>query len=117
VTRGVLIHSDYHYENILQRAGRLTGILDFEWALSGDPAYDFISADVREGQIAGSEAIFRAGYHSLGSFDAEHEQRLAVYRLFLRLETAVMHARRDNSPGARSALASMADLFESIEEE
>ncbi len=73
MTQGVLIHSDYHYENILQRAGRLTGILDFEWALSGDPAYDFMNADVRERQIPGSEAAFRIGYHSLRSFDAEHE--------------------------------------------
>lgn len=117
VTQGVLIHNDYHYENILQRAGRLTGILDFEWALSGDPAYDFMSADVREGQIPGSEAAFRAGYHALRSFDAEHERRLALYRLFLCLETAVTHARRGKPPGTQSALASMADLLETVEEE
>ncbi|MGI8686986.1 MAG: phosphotransferase family protein [Thermomicrobiales bacterium] len=117
VARGVLVHSDYHYENILQRAGRLTGILDFEWALSADPTYDFMSADVREGQIPGSEAAFRGGYRSARSFDAEHEQRLAVYRLFLRLETAVMHTQRNNPPGAQSALAAMIHLLEIIEEE
>ncbi len=116
VTRGILVHSDYHYENILQHAGRLTGILDFEWALSGDPVYDFMSADVREEQIPGSEAAFRAGYHSLRSFDLEHERRLALYRLFLRLETAVMHARRGNPPGAQSALAAIIHLLEIIEE-
>lgn len=116
VTHGVLVHSDYHYENILHAGGWLTGILDFEWALSGDPSYDFMSADVREEQIPGSEAAFRDGYQSIRSFDAEHERRLAVYRLFLRLETAVMQARRGNSPGVLSALAAMTDLLETIAE-
>jgi aminoglycoside phosphotransferase (APT) family kinase protein len=107
VTRGVLVHSDYHYENILHDRGRLTGILDFEWALSGDPSYDFMNAAVRESQIPGSEAAFLDGYRSRRSFDAEHERRLAIYRLFLCLETAVMHARRGNPSGVAPAMAEM----------
>lgn len=117
VPQGALVHSDYHYENILHHAGKLTGILDFEWALAGDPSYDFMNADVREEQIPGSETAFREGYQSLRSFDTEHERRLALYRLFLHLETAVMHARRGNPPGAPSALAAMAHLLGTIEEE
>jgi len=117
VTRGVLVHSDYHYENILQAEGNLSGILDFEWALAGDPSYDFMNADVREEQIPGSGATFLDGYRSVRSLDTEHAQRLVVYRLFLRLETAVMHARRGNPPGVQSSLAAMAELLEMIEEE
>ncbi len=117
VTQGVLVHSDYHYENILQSGGRLTGILDFEWALSGDPSYDFMNADVREEQIPGSEAAFLDGYQSIHPLDAAHYRRVAVYQLFLRLETAVMHARRSNSPGVESALAAMIHLLETIEDE
>jgi aminoglycoside phosphotransferase (APT) family kinase protein len=36
-----LIHCDFHYENVLHVDGTLSGLLDFEWALAGDPAYDF----------------------------------------------------------------------------
>jgi Ser/Thr protein kinase RdoA (MazF antagonist) len=116
VTQGVLIHSDYHYENILHVAGRLTGILDFEWALSGDPTYDFMSADMREAQIPGSEAAFREGYQSVRCLDVGHERRLALYRLFLRLETAVFHARRENQPAVQSAMAAMERIFKIVAE-
>lgn len=115
VRKGVLVHSDYHYENILHEGGRLSGILDFEWALSGDPSYDFMSADVRESQIPDSEAVFRAGYRSIRPLDAGHDRRVAIYRLFLRLETAVMHARRGNSSSAQSAIVEMTHLLEVVE--
>lgn len=117
ITQGVLIHSDYHYENILHEAGRLTGILDFEWALSGDPTFDFMNDDVREAQIPGSEATFREGYQSVRSLDVSHERRLAVYRLFLRLETTVMQARRGNQSGVQSAIREMMSILREIESE
>lgn len=115
VTQGVLVHSDYHYENILQDKGRLSGILDFEWALSGDPSYDFMAAGERERQLPGSEAAFVAGYRSIRALDAEHDRRLEIYLLFFQLENAVTHTRHGNAPGARSAIAAMIVLLETIE--
>lgn len=115
VAQGVLVHSDYHYENILHDAGRLSGILDFEWALSGDPSYDFMAAEERERQVPGSEAAFLEGYQSIRSLDAEHDRRVTLYRLFLELETAATHAQRGNVQDARSALAQMLALLEAIE--
>lgn len=115
VGQGALVHSDYHYENILQDKGRLTGILDFEWALSGDPSYDFMAAGERERQLPGSEAAFVAGYQSIRALDAEHDRRVARYRLFLGVETAVMHARRGDAPGAQSAMREMMDLLAAVE--
>ena len=47
VRSGALAHCDFHYENILQDGGRLSGLLDFEWAISGDPAYDQETARTR----------------------------------------------------------------------
>ena len=115
VGQGVLVHSDYHYENILHDEGRLSGILDFEWALSGDPSYDFMNADVRTSQIPESEAAFVAGYQSIRPLDAEHGRRTDLYRLFLRLETAAMHAQRGNLQAAQSALAETLTLLLAIE--
>jgi hypothetical protein len=40
VTTGCLLHRDYHFENVLQQEGKVTGIIDFEWAMSGDPVFD-----------------------------------------------------------------------------
>ena len=115
VERGVLVHSDFHYENLLQEGGQLTGILDFEWALAGDPIMDFMAAPTREAQLPGSEAIFVAGYRSSGPLNAAHDRRLTVYRLFLALETAVTDHRQGNPAGVQPALAEMVQLLEQIE--
>jgi aminoglycoside phosphotransferase (APT) family kinase protein len=115
VTEGVLVHSDYHYENILQDAGRLTGILDFEWALSGDPSYDFMAAGERERQAPGSEQAFMEGYRSLRPLDAEHNRRLAIYLLFFQVENIVAYARQDRARESRAALAEMIERLEAIE--
>jgi aminoglycoside phosphotransferase (APT) family kinase protein len=115
VERGVLVHSDFHYENLLQEGGRLTGILDFEWALAGDPTVDFMAAPTRERQLPGSEAVFLAGYRSLRRLDADHDRRLAVYQLFLALETAVTDHRQGNPAGVQPAFAEMVQRLEQIE--
>lgn len=46
VRKGYLLHSDYHFENILQRKGVVSGIIDFEWAYAGDADVDFVVEDV-----------------------------------------------------------------------
>jgi aminoglycoside phosphotransferase (APT) family kinase protein len=112
VTRGSLIHSDYHYENVLQQGGQLSGILDFEWAFAGDPSYDFVTAHVREEQVPGSEEAFVAGYTSLRTFDPQHERKLPLYHLFLHLENATWHAEQADAPAAEKALAQMRALLD-----
>lgn len=115
VTVGVLVHSDYHYENILQDAGMLSGLLDFEWALSGDPSFDFVTGPVREVMIPGSEAHFVAGYTSIRALDTAHPRRVALYRLFLHLETAVTDAMQGRMEGAHVALAQATAMLAQME--
>ena len=115
VTRGVLVHSDYHYENILQQDGRLTGILDFEWALSGDPASDFVPVDERERVLPGSEPAFVEGYTSVRAFDEGHERRVAIYRLFLWVETILMHHDRGSAAGLQHAQAEVRRHLDLVE--
>lgn len=115
VTQPVLVHSDFHYENLLHEHGALSGLLDFEWALAGDPAADFAAAQIRATMLPRSEAIFVAGYQSARSFDCQHSRRTAIYRLFLWLEGAVQEANQHNRPGAAAALAQMIELLDEIE--
>ena len=111
VTTGVLVHSDFHYENLLQTDGRLSGVLDFEWALSGDPSYDFITADWRDAVIPEFESTFQAGYVTVRGFDDLHQSRLMIYQLFFRLEDAVDHARQADRQGTEFALDAMTSLL------
>lgn len=89
VKRASLVHSDYHYENILHQSDRVTGLLDFEWAYAGDPASDFVAAQERERVLPGSEPAFRAGYEAIRPLPPGMEARVRLYRLFLHLESAV----------------------------
>jgi aminoglycoside phosphotransferase (APT) family kinase protein len=115
VTRGVLVHCDFHYENILQEHGTLAGILDFEWAIAGDPACDLMTAETREAMLPGSEAAFSAGYLSVRSLDEQYTRRAEVYRLFLALETVVMQKRDGNTRGIAPAQKDLLDRLGKIE--
>lgn len=111
VATGSLVHSDFHFENILQHEGRISSLLDFEWALSGDPSYDFMTGDVREGMILESEERFTEGYQTVRLFDTEHHQRVDLYRLFFALEDAVDHGRQGHSNAVATALARLRQIL------
>lgn len=92
VSRGALLHSDYHFENMLQSGGVITGILDFEWALAGDPAWDFIAEDQWEAQCPGSRRFVYEGYTHHRPLPAQHRLRVQLYKLLLHVETLVDNA-------------------------
>lgn len=87
VTQGVLVHSDYHFENILQQDGHITGVIDFEWAYSGDPSSDFAAQFRWEEMCPGSSEPFVAGYTSQRPLDPNHDTRRHMYTLLLHVET------------------------------
>lgn len=86
VTRGHFVHGDYHYSNLLQDGGQLSGVLDFEWAMSGDPAWDFRIDDQLELALPGSKAAFYTGYTARRALDAHHAERVVFYKLGLYLD-------------------------------
>lgn len=81
VTTPRLVHWDYHFENLLYKDGAITGVLDFEWALGGDPAHDFNRRDQWDEDCPGSRAPLYAGYISLRPLDSDHEARAALYQM------------------------------------
>jgi Ser/Thr protein kinase RdoA (MazF antagonist) len=116
VTQPALVHCDFHYENILHMNGHLSGVLDFEWALAGDPAYDFMIGDVRERMVPHSEAAFVAGYQSIRSFSPNHQRRVHWYQLYLQLEEAVTYQRMGDSQRAVTALQRLRQLIDVLEQ-
>ncbi len=98
VEQAVLVHSDYHYQNILQVDGWITGIIDFEWCYAGDAAGDFVPSNGREEMLPGSEIHFLQGYSSVRSLDEGVQRRIEIYRLFLSLEMVVTYGRIGDVP-------------------
>ncbi len=115
VTRGALVHSDYHWENILQVGGKVTGVIDFEWALAGDPAWDFIAQEKWEEMCPGSREHVYAGYTRHRQLAPDHATRVALYQLLMHVETVVDEARKANAPGVAAARDAMYATLTTLE--
>lgn len=85
VRRPALAHFDLWDGNVLAEAGTLTGLVDGERYLYGDPLVDFVSPALfgRIEEVPGHP--FVAGYGRCGTFDAEERRRLSLYRAHLYL--------------------------------
>ena len=84
--QGVFIHGDYHFVNLLQQVGKLSAVLDFDWASSGDPSWDFRIDDSIESEVPGSREAFYAGYTSRRALPDGHWERVCLYRIGLYLD-------------------------------
>ncbi len=40
-TKGKLLHGDIGFDNVIVNNERISALIDFEWSMSGDPAWDF----------------------------------------------------------------------------
>jgi aminoglycoside phosphotransferase (APT) family kinase protein len=94
VQQAVLVHNDFQFENLLQAGGVITGIVDFEWALAGDPSWDFVAEDLWEETCPGSRQFVYEGYSRSQPLPPEHGQRLRIYKLMIHLK-ALCEAGRD----------------------
>lgn len=86
VQQGVLIHGDYHFNNMLQQDGKLSAVLDFDWAASGDPSWDFRIDDSIETEVPGSREALYDGYTSRRHLPDGHWERVSFYRIGLYLD-------------------------------
>lgn len=105
---GVCVLRDYHAENILYLPGRTgaarAGLLDFQDAVIGHPAYDLASLvhDVRRDLFPGTaEAVFTRFAEATGAEDAALRRAAAVLSLQRNLRILGVFARiaRSGKPG------------------
>jgi aminoglycoside phosphotransferase (APT) family kinase protein len=115
VATGHLLHRDYHFENVLQQEGKVTGIIDFEWAMSGDPVFDH-RIDETLGECPGSIEPFYSGYASISPLTEHHRLKADFYRLLLCLECVACWGRDPESadwmPGEYRRLAELLPALE-----
>lgn len=100
-----MVHGDFHFGNLLFSENKITGVLDFEWALCGDPLMD-ICNHLRDmdSNWAGSQAAFNEGYGA-HTFSKDDEARMEVYRLLKNIELCVVAKRFLSEAELRSFLA------------
>jgi len=90
VKKAQLVHVDYHLGNLLHNEGKISGVLDFEWTLAGDPLYDFNRWKTLQDEILiGSRQAFLNGY-SLNSFNESEFLRMKIYQMIFNIEITVV---------------------------
>ena len=99
-THGRLTHGDYQFDNLLHVDGTLTGVIDFEWMRSGDPAWDFRLEDLWEETCPGSRALVYEGYARRGALSEDHELRVQLYKLLLYLDDLLFYGSDQPDPAA-----------------
>jgi aminoglycoside phosphotransferase (APT) family kinase protein len=89
----VLLHGDFHEGNVIvdlsQNEPVLTGVIDLENAMTGDPIADFARLDTFS--IRGSEVKQRALFEGYGSVPAEWDARRRLYQLVQAFELWVWY--------------------------
>jgi len=87
-TTPVLLHHDFHERNVMvtERDGRweLTGVIDVENALGGDPLMDLARTDYFA--VRGDPRRRRALLDGYGALPPDQAERLAFYRLYHALD-------------------------------
>jgi len=77
-----LLHKDYHYSHIIVDKKKITGIIDFEWAIAGHNELDLAKSILWmfEDNI-NLEKIFLEGYQKHGSVTKDFNERKELYAM------------------------------------
>jgi aminoglycoside phosphotransferase (APT) family kinase protein len=89
-----LLHGDLSANHVLTDGTRITGLIDFEQAFAGDPAFELVRWDYfRE---ATPVSWLRAGYDRVADLGPDVELRVRLGRLRLHLALLAFHAHGDH---------------------
>jgi len=105
VRRPALVHFDLWDGNVLCEGDRLTGLVDGERYLYGDPLIDFVSPAIAHPLEAIPAHPFSRGYTPPVEWDEAALTRLALYRMHLFLLMAVEGPSRGMGPELRAERA------------
>ncbi len=77
-----LVHVDYHFNNLLYHQNRISSVLDFEWAIAGDPEFDLNDIYSVLAECPGSETPFMEGYTTVRTLSKHFKSKYLLYRLY-----------------------------------
>jgi Ser/Thr protein kinase RdoA (MazF antagonist) len=84
VEQSVLAHCDFGPNNVFRDEETVRGVIDWEWCLAADPAYDLTRAErlfQREADDGTRDALLR-GYGGVRPVPEEYEDRVRLYNAY-----------------------------------
>lgn len=99
LTKSRLVHMDYHFGNLLYDQNKITGVVDFEWSIAGDPLYDLMSWRGANKNFPDSEESFFQGYGKT-HFTSDEISLISLYQMMKNIElsiVAALHFSRDEA--------------------
>lgn len=112
-----LVHGDYRFENMLEMNGNISAIFDFEWALAGDPMWDFRVMDKWDAAFPVSHYRVFRGYQEQGELGAGYQERVGLYQVLMYLDDVAIaskHHREKDMVIAHSALTESLIVLEAL---
>ena len=89
IKSGKLVHVDYHLGHLLHKDLKVTGVLDFEWAFSGDPLYDFCRWRDGHEDLSNSREPFLKGYNK-NTFSDDELKCMDIYQMIRNIELSIV---------------------------
>lgn len=80
-----LIHGDFHFNNLIGTPTKITGVIDLEWSIGGDPEMDFRNPTNINESAHGAEPQLFTAYHRLARQEFG-QLKNDFYRLMIKLE-------------------------------
>jgi len=75
-----LVHGDFHLGNVLHVDGRVSGVLDLEWSLAGDPLFDLVSMNALDELTPGAREPLLEAWRAARPGEDGEGARLPIYR-------------------------------------
>ncbi len=113
--RAVLIHGDYQLKNVLVQGTRVTGIVDFENLVAGDPVMDFCALHYWSRQPTVALQHLQRGYGQPALFGQDFLRRLYLYELLLALEILWWEEHFQDRAGIQEALTQLSDIITALD--
>lgn len=86
-----LVHVDYHFGNLIYSEKEINAVVDFEWAIAGDPLYDLMFWLRGDETFPESQERFFEGYGK-SSFSKQENELIRLYQIIKNIELSIVAA-------------------------
>jgi len=112
-TKPCLIHKDYHFSHILVNKGKISGIIDVEWAMSGHNELDLAKSLMW--MFNGNkelEKLFLKGYKKYHKLSKDFEKRREIYEILISTSSLLFSCQLKNNKWLKYNLKKIKSIIE-----